>query len=67
MVELVEWTEFEKNAVLREFCEKVQESFNGSSIRAPFFDALLSIKQLTVATLQTLKRIEESARTTEAQ
>jgi len=64
---LLDWSQVENDEIVSSFLERIETSYNGFSIRAPYFEALLSVKGLTCVAIQQFKRIEDQARVIEAE
>ena len=64
---LLDWSQVENDEIISSFLERFETSYNGQSVRVPYFEALLSIKGLICVALQQFKQIEDLARVIEAQ
>jgi len=67
LTDLLDWSRVENDPIVFSFLKRFETSYDGQSVQAPYFEALLSIKGLTRAAVEQFKRIEDQARTIEAQ
>ena len=51
IADLTDWSVFETDTITMSFLEKIASSFTGEMIEAPYFEALLSVKQLTLTAI----------------
>jgi hypothetical protein len=67
LIDALDWSQVEGNSVVTTFLESVEASFTGRCFKACYFEALLSVKDLTRVALQQFKAVEDTARTIESQ
>jgi hypothetical protein len=67
LADSLDWSKVENDLIISSFLERFETSYNGQSVRVPYFEALLSIKGLICVALQQFKQIEDLARVIEAQ
>jgi hypothetical protein len=66
LLELLAWSQCEGSLVVSSFLERIEASYSGHAIRAPYLEALLAVKALTRVAVLQFKRIEDEARAIEA-
>ena len=66
LVDTLDWSCVENQHLATPFLERLESSYDGRSVRAPFLEALLAIKGLTQVAIQQAKQIEDRARALEA-
>jgi len=67
LIDALDWSQVEGNSVVTAFLETIEASFTGRHFKACYFEALLSVKDLTRVALQQFKAIEDTARTMESE
>jgi hypothetical protein len=67
LIDALDWSQVEGNSVVTAFLQTIEASFTGRHFKDCYFEALLSVKDLTRVALQQFKAIEDTARTMESE
>lgn len=66
LVDLLDWSQVGSEPAITHFLGRLKSSYDGRSVRTPYFDALLAIKDLARVAVQQAKHIEDLARDIES-